>query len=1418
MTSRVPELKLYELTEKEVSVTNEEVGRGSYATVMALNYKGLKCVGKKIHDELLVHGKVSYQHERFQKECWLLSQVRHPNIVQFLGIHFQDKDNVPILVMEYLPTNLTDCIEQYGILSKEISFSILHDVALGLCYLHNHIPNPIVHRDLSSNNILLTINMVAKISDLGVARIVNLSQHQAQRMTEGPGTPIFMPPEVTVAEPVYGLGVDIFSYGIIIIHMFAGTLPKVYVPQAQMEGEKLIPFSEAERRAEYLELIGKEHPLIDLIRKCIHNDPSQRPSATDIVDKMSMLTSKFPLSYNNQLEMLQVIKGYEDQMKELEKRRNEMMHHVKEREQQLKSYNEKINNIKMVHSAQFDDLCSDIEDLKKDIDALHNEKLCLEAKVGNYSTLLRNIQQSLQDVDQYITDLEEPTSKTFQVKFSFALPMPSPRPPIPPSPSHHSTQSENPYDSSHYLPTVTSETKVSSDTTTNKVEDNTKDKYKHNTYLNKVSKKQLTFTQELGSGHKSTVWKGAMNKHTNVAIKQVKPGTVPFTEYLQQATIMSKLQHCNVLKLFAVCVTEETAYIVTELMEDTLLQHLRVEAQSLSLAALINMSVQIAEGMAYLGKEHCIHRDLAARNILIGSSLTCKIAKFQSAQIALDGTVKANSNDKFPIRWTACETLTTYPHESSTKSDVWSFGVLLWEMITYGCLPYSTMTNSQAQKEMIKGYRMPCPTGCPNQLYAIMLTCWRDEPADRPTFETLQRQLKEISPNRHAITKENNTDLFKMSITYDPEKTTIYDYILHQEVDNTFKDNQCETVLIQSKSWSEGSNKQHVQVTEELKSLSCSGQFSVYKGLWNKTTPVAIKRYSLSAMSTLDFVQQTTLMAKLQHPNVSKFYTALTTENSIFTITELMKMNFFTYLHSDTQSHDLQKLIKMSLQVIDGMVYLEEQKCILRNLSACNIMIGSGKLTCKIGNFDLAQTSNDIVIADSESKFPVRWTAPEALIHCKFSIKSDVWSFGVLLWEIITYGSTPYPGMSNSQVREHLHQGYRMPCPNDCSQNLYSIMLECWKEKPNDRPSFTSLKVLLEGYFNGICKIYFEHTDRERIQEEGDYDSDSDDGSNNPIYQAKLDYKAQEDNELNFKKDDLFSVQDKNEDVEWYWGCSIVETNKEGFIPSNFLSEQPLIVFNRKVSKGTYGPIWAGLWNGETPSTIRLVEETSSYTTDILQLHHANIVEIYAVCHPKYIVMEPMKHGKLDEFLLNEGCTLKVTQLIAMSAQIVAGMAYLEDKNCILRNLAARNILVDDNLTCKVSNFSSARIVTRFYDSTEDGAYTYSESGITVYEDQKYTRIALKWTAPEAARGSRYSSRSDVWSFGILLSEIITHGGKPYPKMTNEETLENVLKGYRMPRPVDCPEKLYSIMLDCWNQEFTQRPDFTSLQKKLEDY
>ena len=379
-----------------VRVTDQELGHGSYATVLELEYMGLKCAGKKIHEPLLEQGNASYPIHRFEQECHLLSQIRHPNIVQFLGVYFQQGVQTPILVMEFFPTNLTSCIEKYGILSKEISFSILHDVALGLYYLHSQSPS-IIHRDLSSNNVLLTPNMTAKISDLGVARILNLTPLQVSRMTQTPGCPAYMPPEVMVANPKYNTSIDEFSYGIMMIHVFSGKWPEPQVGPNRTESDgRLIPVTEAERRMAFLQIIGNDHPLMRLVHKCISNHPWARAHACEIVQRLAEMVLQFPASFANRVEMLRHIKVVEEEKRALTEKNDVIKN-------QFSPYREvaqaKEDKISLVQSSEIEHLQLQIRDINTSnqlvMDKMNAELTELKSQAALYSvTLVREREQS----------------------------------------------------------------------------------------------------------------------------------------------------------------------------------------------------------------------------------------------------------------------------------------------------------------------------------------------------------------------------------------------------------------------------------------------------------------------------------------------------------------------------------------------------------------------------------------------------------------------------------------------------------------------------------------------------------------------------------------------------------------------------------------------------------------------------------------------------------------------------------------------------------------------------------------------------------------------------------------------------------------------------------------------------------------
>ena len=308
--------------------TGREVGRGAFGRVEEVQIPGAFCVAKRIHDELLRTENAAEVTKKFAQECRLMSTLRHPHIVQFLGIcYLPDSPNIPCLVMEKLECDHHKLLETVPDVPMTIKKSILTDVASGIVYLHSHDP-PIVHRDLTARNVLLDSALSAKIGDLGVARIVNLSPGElAATMTRGPGNIVYMPPEAMEDHPRYDTSLDVFSFGTLIIFTLTQVYPVLkaatYVDPTTRE---LHPRSEIERRAESInqletDLSDVNHPFICLAKQCLENVPEARPTASEIVMRLkTMVLVPYRLWDFNKVEMIRDILDSEAEERRLCKR------------------------------------------------------------------------------------------------------------------------------------------------------------------------------------------------------------------------------------------------------------------------------------------------------------------------------------------------------------------------------------------------------------------------------------------------------------------------------------------------------------------------------------------------------------------------------------------------------------------------------------------------------------------------------------------------------------------------------------------------------------------------------------------------------------------------------------------------------------------------------------------------------------------------------------------------------------------------------------------------------------------------------------------------------------------------------------------------------------------------------------------
>ncbi|XP_059396727.1 tyrosine-protein kinase SRK3-like [Carassius carassius] len=258
-------------------------------------------------------------------------------------------------------------------------------------------------------------------------------------------------------------------------------------------------------------------------------------------------------------------------------------------------------------------------------------------------------------------------------------------------------------------------------------------------------REEFQLLKKLGEGHFGEVWEAVwITKKQNVAIKMLKQEDTKLDEFVKEVHALKNLHHPKLIELLALCTRGEPVYIITELMtKGSLKSYLSTpEGHVLTSAHLIYMASQIAEGMAYLEDRHIVHRDLAARNILVGEDLVCKVADFGLARIIKDSVYTASKTTKIPVRWTAPEA--ALYQRFSVKSDVWSFGVLLYEIMSRGKMPYDGKNNKEVLEILSSGYRLPCPNRCPPNIYRIMLDCWHAEASKRPSFHALHSQLDKI--------------------------------------------------------------------------------------------------------------------------------------------------------------------------------------------------------------------------------------------------------------------------------------------------------------------------------------------------------------------------------------------------------------------------------------------------------------------------------------------------------------------------------------------------------------------------------------------------------------------------------------------------------------------------------------------------
>ena len=329
-------------------IKTKPLGTGSYGAVYKAMCDDLLCAGKILHPTLFQSndpGTMGVM-KRFEQECSFLSAISHPNVVQYLGVHQDPDTQLPVLLMELMDESLTQFLKQtQEPLPYHTQVDICHNIALALAYLHS---NDIIHRDLSSNNVLLIGRNKAKVTDFGMAKFFDGSHASMTPLTICPGTLAYMSPEALQDQPVYTKKLDTFSFGVLDIQIITRQFPnpgprfkKVQDSRYPM-GSVQVAIPDTERRKSHIDLINPSHPLLPIATVCLSYKEEDRPSAQGLCHHLAKL--KEAPQFSDSVQQAQersksaqsAIADRERQIMKLQQQQKECNEQIKDLQHQLK--------------------------------------------------------------------------------------------------------------------------------------------------------------------------------------------------------------------------------------------------------------------------------------------------------------------------------------------------------------------------------------------------------------------------------------------------------------------------------------------------------------------------------------------------------------------------------------------------------------------------------------------------------------------------------------------------------------------------------------------------------------------------------------------------------------------------------------------------------------------------------------------------------------------------------------------------------------------------------------------------------------------------------------------------------------------------------------------------------------------------
>ena len=408
------------------------LGHGSFGAVYRAQCDDLPCAAKVLHPTLIDRHGYNKIQERFQQERMFLDSIRHPNIVLYLGMCTDPATQQPVLLMELLDENLTSMLESLtSALPYHIQVNICHDVSLAIAYLHSQ---KIIHRDLSSNNVLMIARRKAKVGDFGVSRIVDFERHSFTPLSLCPGTKVFMPPEALTEPPNYTEKLDVFSFGVIIVQLLTRLFPEptlstVDVDDPYSQGRRIQAIvSEKERRKSHIVLIEPNHPLLGTIMDCLNDEGKDRPSASQLCQVFSELkrSSVYQVSqqhdhliesspgiHTSTFQWTNGVTSSESDNSELKKKfyeMEELKKKLKEKERQMTFHLSTQGDTSKLHQKEIEKKEAEIASYSKKMKELQKQNNTLTDQLHHSGSETRKLQEQLTRV----WESKEKTAQTQQ--------------------------------------------------------------------------------------------------------------------------------------------------------------------------------------------------------------------------------------------------------------------------------------------------------------------------------------------------------------------------------------------------------------------------------------------------------------------------------------------------------------------------------------------------------------------------------------------------------------------------------------------------------------------------------------------------------------------------------------------------------------------------------------------------------------------------------------------------------------------------------------------------------------------------------------------------------------------------------------------------------------------------------------------